>query len=84
MDDLVQYLRARLDEEAARATGRVLAEVEVKRALLNEYIREERVMGRGHRSGWTEGGQAVREHLIRAWAAIYRDHPGPDPAGPRE
>ena len=80
MDKLVQFMRARLNEEAAGATGRALAEVEVKRSTLDDYIKEASVMEQGHRTGWTEGGQAVRKQLIRAWVAMYRDHPDFDPA----
>lgn len=56
--------------------ARALRDIETKRHVLTEYTKEERVMGQGHRTGWTEGGQAVREHLIKAWAAIYDQSPG--------
>lgn len=127
MDDLVQWLRDRLDEDEriARAVGeerwqphyvdsvndqpdtatvrvaggadvavmerysyqdaehiathdpaRVLREIDAKRRLIADYTKETRTMGRGHRTGWAEGGQAVRERLIKVWAAIYDERPG--------
>lgn len=61
-----------------RAPGeaeRVLAEVAVKRRVVDEFTKEQWVMEQGHRTGWTEGGQSVRGHLIREWAALYDKHP---------
>lgn len=55
---------------------RMRREIEVKQRLLADYSKEARLIERGHQSGWTEGGQAVREHLIRAWAALYDQRPG--------
>lgn len=57
---------------------RVLKDVEAKRRILDAYVKEARVMERGHRSGWTEGGQAVRETFLRLFAAVYAGHPDYD------
>ncbi|WP_282790954.1 DUF6221 family protein [Streptomyces sp. CC224B] len=56
--------------------ARALREIECKRRVLTEYVKEARVMERGHRTGWTEGGQAVRKHLIKAWALAFEHRPG--------
>ncbi|MFH8405549.1 DUF6221 family protein [Streptomyces sp. NPDC018019] len=114
-DDLVAFLRARLDEDEARAfhwhglaceifrriggglntmvavvamlheapgavcdcdgPARLLSDIGAKRLVLAEYEKEERVMERGHVTGWTEGGQAARLTALRAFAAVYADHP---------
>jgi hypothetical protein len=55
---------------------RIRREIEAKQRLLADYVKEARLIDRGHGSGWTDGGQAVREHLIRVWAAIYEQRPG--------
>ena len=56
--------------------AQVLRDIEAKRRLIADYQKEARVMDQGHRTGWTEGGQAVREHLIKAWAAVYDQRDG--------
>ncbi|MFE7509736.1 DUF6221 family protein [Streptomyces sp. NPDC057540] len=109
MDDLIMFLLARLDEDAARAQrcagdgswrpdeiaaygpdlspevrehmaahdpARVLAEVEAKRQMVSEYEKEQRVIEQGHRTAWTEGGQAARRSMIRLWAQVYPGYLG--------
>lgn len=87
MDDLVATIRAGLDKDEAYARQpelwkeyqrgdpndpeRVLAEVAAKRQLIAEYEAEQRVMARGHRTPWTEGGQAAREQVLRHFAQMY-------------
>lgn len=55
--------------------ARVLREVEAKRLVLTEYEKETHVWEKGHRTGWTEGGQAARRTALKAFAAVYADHP---------
>lgn len=55
---------------------RIRREIEAKQRLLTDYAKEARLIERGYQSGWTDGGQAVREHLIKTWAAIYEQRPG--------
>lgn len=54
--------------------ARMLREVAAKRAILAEYVNERWVQGQGHRTAWTEGGQAARETAVRLFASIYSDH----------
>jgi hypothetical protein len=67
--------RADADYIAAHAPERALREIAFKMSLLTEYTKEEWVMKQGHRSGWTEGGQSVRDLLIKEWASAYDAHP---------
>ncbi|NUQ95781.1 MAG: hypothetical protein HOY79_04225 [Streptomyces sp.] len=67
--------RADADFIASYSPDRVLGEIAFKMSFLTEFVKEEWVMEQGHRTGWTEGGQAVRERLIRVWAASYAGHP---------
>jgi hypothetical protein len=60
--------------------ARVLAEVEAKRRIVAEYANEQWVMEQGHRTEWTEGGQAARETVLRLLAQPYADHPDYDEA----
>ncbi|TSD47967.1 hypothetical protein FFI94_018805 [Rhodococcus sp. KBS0724] len=55
--------------------ARALREVAAKRAILTEYVNENWVQEQGHRTAWTEGGQAARETALRLFASIYSDHP---------
>ncbi|MGW1295144.1 DUF6221 family protein [Streptomyces sp. NPDC002533] len=55
--------------------ARVLREIDAKRQILDEYANEARVMEQGHRTGWTEGGQAARETVLKLLAVAYADHP---------
>lgn len=60
---------------ACHDPARVLREVEAKRLILAEYENENRVMERGHRTAWTDGGQAARHTVLKAFALSYADHP---------
>lgn len=55
-----------------------LAEVDAKRRIVEEYTKEHWVMEQGHRTEWTEGGQAARETVLRLLALPYADHPDYD------
>lgn len=48
-----------------------LALITTMRSVLDDHDAEARVLEAGHRTGWTEGGQAVRAWLVREWAAAY-------------
>lgn len=48
-----------------------LALITTMRSVLDDHDAEARVLEAGHRTGWTEGGQAVRARLIREWAQAY-------------
>ncbi|MFF1444096.1 DUF6221 family protein [Streptomyces sp. NPDC058295] len=67
--------RADADFIASHDPARVLAEIASKMSILTDYTKEQWVMEQGHRTGWTEGGQSVREYLIKGWAALYESHP---------
>lgn len=56
--------------------AQVRREIEAKQRVLTDYTKEARLIESGDQSGGTDGGQAVREHLIRTWAAIYDQRPG--------
>lgn len=69
-----------VDEEigphiARHDPARVLREVAAKRNILTEYVNENWVQAQGHRTAWTEGGQAARETAVRLFASVYSDHP---------
>jgi Family of unknown function (DUF6221) len=103
VNDLAEFLLARIDEDSALAQaadddaqtrgpitdrltagpddsriahmylwspGRVLAECEAKRRIVEEYLSQLN----SHRSGWD--ARAPRDHTIRALALPYADHPG--------
>ncbi|MDV8005031.1 DUF6221 family protein [Rhodococcus sp. IEGM 1318] len=55
--------------------ARVLRELAAKRAIIAEYVNECWVQDQGHRTAWTEGGQAARETALRLFASTYSDHP---------
>lgn len=78
LDGLVLVPRNMAVHIARHDPARVLREVEAKRAILAEYEKEARVIEQGHRTGWTEGGQAVRETVLRLHASVYADHPDYD------
>lgn len=63
----------REERSDAGADPFVLAGKSVMRSVLDEYEAEARVMERGHSTGWTEGGQSVRERLVREWATAYAE-----------
>lgn len=58
---------------ASRA--RVLAECDAKRRIVEESTKEAWVIEQGHRTEWTEGGQAARGTVLRFLALPYADHP---------
>jgi hypothetical protein len=55
--------------------ARVLAQCKAHRAIVEEYVKEQWVVEQGHRTEWTEGGQAARLTTLHALASIYADHP---------
>jgi hypothetical protein len=59
---------------------RVLAECEAKRRIVEEFAKEQWVIEQGHRTEWTEAGQATRETALRHLAGVYADHPDYDEA----
>lgn len=89
--DLAEWLLEQVarDENAARALphavgglesrfspAKLIADCDAKRRIIEEYRKEAWVMEQGHRTGWTEGGQAARESVLRFLALPYADRVG--------
>lgn len=55
--------------------ARVLRECEAHLRIVEHYTKEQWVISQGHRTEWTEGGQAARETALRLLTTIYADHP---------
>jgi hypothetical protein len=62
-------------EKVCGSKGQALADIAAKRAIVDEYVKEQWVLAQGHRTGWTEGGQAVRETALKLLSSVYSEHP---------
>jgi hypothetical protein len=66
----LQHLREKHDHEVT------LARIAADREILAEYVKEQWVIGQGHRTEWTEGGQSARRTVLKYLALPHADRPG--------